>query len=310
MTVPRCSNAAGDRIRLTDCEQQGPARNGGSFRNVFDRLAVSIGVGDKKQYHIRMKENKTYILFLAIAVGVVAFAGKGLAAVGGTSVGVQYSVQGNISGSGASETGTESGGHANTSSEGGGHAAVSASGSLDLGGEANAENASGSESENGSSSGIGSVISASAMEVQGWDSAQKEQFLNTVKTEAEVRSGQDLQNFAKGVILRDQGVESVDIATDTVKVSYREPAKLFGIFNSGLTAQIEADSSGHATVSYPWYSFLFSMPSSAASAHLETAINAGLSGVSLKDNVQVLAHALATITGILQGSSTVSASGQ
>ena len=248
-----------------------------------------------------MNKNKAFIAVAAVAVGVVAFAGRGFAADAGVGVGVRY--QGDVSGSDNVVPGVTIGMQGNaTSAEGG------ASGSVEMGARVRLEHASGTETESGSSTDIGSVISASAKDLRGWDAAQKEQFMNTVKTEAEVRSGQDLQNFANGILLKDKNVENVDVATGTVKVSYREPAKLFGIFNTGLTVQVQADPNGQAKVSYPWYSFLFSMPSSTASVRLETAINAGLSGLNLGSNVQALAHVLGAITGILEGSSSSSVS--
>ena len=260
-----------------------------------------------------MNKNKVFIAVAAVAAGALVFAGRGFAVDAGAGVGVRYSVQGNVSGSENALPGVEVRTEGNaTSGERMQGASEAASGSIETGIKVRLEHASGSAEESGSSTDIGAVISASAKDLRGWDAAQKEQFMNTVKTEAEVRSGQDLQNFANGILVKDGNVESVDVATGTVKVSYREPAKLFGIFNTGLTVQVAADANGHATVSYPWYRFLFSMPSSTASAHLAAAINAGLSGMNLESNVQALAHALGAITGILAGSSssTVSSGGQ
>jgi len=142
-------------------------------------------------------------------------------------------------------------------------------------GEKAEEGESGDTTEDSRGSEIQSnAVSASAVEVRGWDAEQKREFLATVKAHAQVQSGQDLENFATGVLLRDENVE-VAAASDTeVEVAYRMPAKFVGIFNASLAARAEVDAEGRVKVSYPWFGFLFAKTVSAA--ELEAEIEAAL----------------------------------
>ncbi|MBU6501029.1 MAG: hypothetical protein KGJ89_02795 [Patescibacteria group bacterium] len=237
-----------------------------------------------------MKKSHLNVLVLTVAVGLLVFAGRSFAEDGGIYVGVQAQtgVRGSSSGSVEvtqhSDVGSRSNGEQeNTSTSGFDRSRFNTS-----------------TFDEGTSSKNASVISASAVEIRGWDATQKQQFLGTVKAQAELRSGQDLQNFAKGVLLRDDNVEDVQVASDTVKVSYKEPAKLFGVFGSSLSAQVETDAQGRVKVHYPWYSFLFSVPSSVASAELETKLNASIGQTSLQNNLQGQAQVIQSISNILK----------
>lgn len=110
----------------------------------------------------------------------------------------------------------------------------------------------------------GNAVSVEAREIRGWDSEKKEDFLATVKEHAEVRSEQDLENFAKGVLIRDDHVEAVEVEEEGVQVDYRVPAKFLGIFDAGLSAHVDVDTQGRVKVNYPWYGFLFQKLSRAA----------------------------------------------
>src|SRR3989344_2171914 len=67
----------------------------------------------------------------------------------------------------------------------------------------------------------GNDVSVQAVEIRGWDATQKQEFLATVKVHAQVQSGQDLENFATGVLLRDENVDEVEGSEERVEVSYR-----------------------------------------------------------------------------------------
>ena len=101
-------------------------------------------------------------------------------------------------------------------------------------------------------------VSASAAEVRGWDIKKKESFLSDVKEHAEVNSATDLENFAKGVLLRDNSIDAIDIKADKIKVNHRAPVKFLGLFSTTLPAETEVDKQGRVKVKFPWYGFLFS----------------------------------------------------
>jgi hypothetical protein len=125
-----------------------------------------------------------------------------------------------------------------------------------------------------------STVSAEAREIRGWSDSDKKAFLTTVKTQAQLRSGQDLENFAKGVMLKDENVTSVSTDSDNVEVRYKLPAKFLGIFGSGLSAitnvKFESDKFGRGpkevTVKFPWYRMFFSLSSSTQESVIKAAV--------------------------------------
>ena len=125
-------------------------------------------------------------------------------------------------------------------------------------------------------------ISVNAVEVRGWDPKMKEEFLLTVKEHAELKSGQDLENFARGVLVKDENVENVAIGEEGVQISYRQPAKFLGIFSSSLVMRAEADKEGRVKVRFPWYGFLFRKHVSA----IDVQVDAEKEVTSIKQTMQ------------------------
>ena len=103
----------------------------------------------------------------------------------------------------------------------------------------------------------GNAVSMSAVEVRGWDPQQKQEFLATVKAHAEVQSEQDLENFATGVLLKDQNVEQITLNFEKVEMRYSMPAKFLGFIDSSVPVRTEVDTTGRVKVQFPWYGFLF-----------------------------------------------------
>jgi len=101
------------------------------------------------------------------------------------------------------------------------------------------------------------TVSIDARKIRGWDEKKKSDFLETVKEHAEVKSRQELENFAKGVLLRDENVKSIQADEEKVKMEYKMPARFLGIFNTSLVARTEVTHDGSVKVAYPWHSFLF-----------------------------------------------------
>ena len=101
------------------------------------------------------------------------------------------------------------------------------------------------------------TISAEAREIQGWDEKKKSDFLETAKEYSQVKSGQDLENFAKGVLLKDEKVKSIQADEEEVEMEYKMPARFLGIFSTSLAARAKIARDGSVKVAYPWYSFLF-----------------------------------------------------
>jgi len=101
------------------------------------------------------------------------------------------------------------------------------------------------------------VISANAREIDGWNDEEKKNFLQAVKEYAQVKSEQELENFAKGVLLEDNNVQSIEVSEEKVDLAYEMPARFLGIFNASLVARAEVRREGIVKVTFPWYSFLF-----------------------------------------------------
>ncbi|HEY4499170.1 MAG TPA: hypothetical protein VJH94_03855 [Candidatus Paceibacterota bacterium] len=131
----------------------------------------------------------------------------------------------------------------------------------------------------------GNDVSVQAVEIRGWDTTQKQEFLATVKTHAQVRSEQDLENFAKGILVKDENVEEISSDEDSVEVRYRVPAKFLGLIDTTLpvtvvAAKAQGELGGGVQVHFPWYSFLFGVPDVVSETTLEsdvaTAVGADL----------------------------------
>ena len=74
---------------------------------------------------------------------------------------------------------------------------------------------------------------------------------------AELRSGQDLENFATGVLLRDENIEELQIADEGLAMGYRMPGKFLGVFGASFRIRAEIKSDGEIKVRFPWYGFLY-----------------------------------------------------
>ncbi|OGG79973.1 hypothetical protein A3A39_01155 [Candidatus Kaiserbacteria bacterium RIFCSPLOWO2_01_FULL_54_13] len=121
----------------------------------------------------------------------------------------------------------------------------------------------------------GNAVSAYAVEVRGWDPKQKQEFLATVKAHTQVQSGQDLENFAKGVLLKDENIEEVSADKGTVTVKYQANGKLLGFIPISFTETVELETKGEAAgsvkVKFPWFAFLVTTDVSAGDLEEELA---------------------------------------
>ncbi len=150
-------------------------------------------------------------------------------------------------------------------------------------------------------------ISVATGDVNGLTEEEKQEFLLRVKEHVEVRSAQELENFAKGVLLGDENIESVEIDDGKIEVRYRISAKLFGFIESGIPvrARVESDteSEGAVSVRFPWYRFLFSIPDEVGRDNLETSLGTELSGMvflGTESGDTQRARVLQTISNVLK----------
>lgn len=106
-------------------------------------------------------------------------------------------------------------------------------------------------------------VSVAAGDINGLTEEEKQEFLTSVKVFAEVKSGQDLENFAAGVLIKDVQIKGIKIMENAIDLDYAMPAKLFGMFSTTYVAKVSINRGenenwdfGNVKVKLPWYSFL------------------------------------------------------
>lgn len=144
------------------------------------------------------------------------------------------------------------------------------------------------------------AISIAAREFNGWDTNSRVAFLQTVKAAAQIRSGQELENFARGVLIADPNVTQVAVNSESVAISYREPAKFLGIIKSALTLTVSASSEGAVTAQFPWYRFLFALPSEINADTIAREAESEIAASVTQNELQKRAAVLQIIANILK----------
>jgi hypothetical protein len=111
---------------------------------------------------------------------------------------------------------------------------------------------------------IETSVSVSSVTVRGWDPKKKEEFMSERKEAAQVRSKQELEHFAQGILLEDEKIEEVQFNPKEVSVSFESEGKLLWLIPVSFTERIVAkgEEDDIATVSFdvkkPWWGFLVS----------------------------------------------------
>jgi hypothetical protein len=122
-----------------------------------------------------------------------------------------------------------------------------------------------------------------------------------VKAAVEVRTEQELEHFAQGVLLRDENVEELSFNYEKIKVSYDMPAKFFSIIDRSIPVNAEVDTMGRVKVRYPWFSFLYKKLVSAADleAELKAQIDVN-AAANLQSDVQAAARHFQLLSNIMK----------
>jgi hypothetical protein len=74
---------------------------------------------------------------------------------------------------------------------------------------------------------------------------------------AQVATAGDLQIFAKTIAKKYPSIKAVMSSSGNLTLQYKSPAKLFGIFNTGLSRKVTYNADGMVTTSLPWYKIFF-----------------------------------------------------
>ncbi len=75
-------------------------------------------------------------------------------------------------------------------------------------------------------------------------------------TPANVKTQADLSGFVAAQMKNDANISAVEAASESVAVTYKQRAKLFGFIPITLDATATVNADGRTKVSYPWYAFL------------------------------------------------------
>ena len=116
---------------------------------------------------------------------------------------------------------------------------------------------------------------------------------------------EDLSAYVESQMSADTNLKNVTHTDSSVTVAYKQPAKLFGLIPSSLTATTEIKADGTVTVSYPWYAFLYSK--TVTSTDLETSISSTVSGLLVAETIitpEAKAEIVSRIQTTLAGSFT------
>ncbi len=98
-----------------------------------------------------------------------------------------------------------------------------------------------------------------------------------VSNALDVNSNNSLKSYTAAAMRDDANLDQVSMDDASLNVSYRQPAKFLGFIHTQLATKVHVDDSGAVTVSYPWYSFLFSKSDKAAlQQQLQTEVRTAL----------------------------------
>ena len=79
----------------------------------------------------------------------------------------------------------------------------------------------------------------------------------TSDSSASVHSSADLSGFIAANIQADSSLGEVKSSSDSVSVTYKQHAKLFGFVPMMIDATATISADGSVQISYPWYAFVF-----------------------------------------------------
>ncbi len=110
---------------------------------------------------------------------------------------------------------------------------------------------------------------------------------------ASVKTQVDLSGFIASQVKADDNVSQVEASADTVSVTYKQNAKLFGFIPVTLDATATVDAEGNVDISYPWYAFLAATDKAELEGRIRDNVDATL-GVSGSASTSASANAEAT----------------
>ena len=110
-----------------------------------------------------------------------------------------------------------------------------------------------------------------------------------------VVSDNDVEAFAAATLRTHERVEGVNVSENEVRVSFKEDARLLGVFPMSVTSRVVAMADGSVRIERPWYSFLLWGERKEIAADLEARVRAALEDGSLTTNGELSARAQARL---------------
>lgn len=98
------------------------------------------------------------------------------------------------------------------------------------------------------------------------------------RSAAEVSSNADLSGYIAAEMQNDENLAKVETSSNTVSVTYQEPARFLGFIPLSLKATATVDAQGDVSISYPWYSFLYAKADADLEAQLESRLSSVFAG--------------------------------
>ena len=132
-----------------------------------------------------------------------------------------------------------------------------------------------------------------------------------------IQSDADLSAYNNLVIKERPVVTAINVRSDNgIAIDYSQPAKLFGIFSTSLSGEVDVDAQGNTTVHLPWYAIFYAQNS----ADIQTSVAAAVQqfgasfgaqvngGAKIQDQAHVINAATASLQTQIQGRASASAS--
>jgi hypothetical protein len=108
----------------------------------------------------------------------------------------------------------------------------------------------------------------------------------TSVSSSKVVTKEDLSGYVAEQVQKDKNISVIDTASDHVALTYKEPAKLFGIVPFSIDTTATVDQSGDVTISYPWWNYLVTTDSAGAQARVQNNVNAALGANATASGLQ------------------------
>ncbi|HUC31111.1 MAG TPA: hypothetical protein VMR99_00270 [Candidatus Paceibacterota bacterium] len=134
-----------------------------------------------------------------------------------------------------------------------------------------------------------------------------------------IESDADLSAYNNLVIKDRPVITAINVHSDnSIAIDYSQPAKLFGIFPTSLSGEVDVDAQGNTTVHLPWYAIFYAkntanVQTSVAAAVQQSGASFGAqanAGVQLQNTARVISAATAALQAQAQASVSANAGTQ